>query len=151
MKDGSLDHTTQDWGKYFSFHGYTFKHDIPYSINNWIRQFYIKIKIISISMFVSIPFYVWWFWCLGWRRRYCDSSLSGTCHSAALGETVCPTFSTRVNSGHPAHCLLHNRLSVHDSGWVPFLPPTLLWKQPNLKRTLAYPYVNTHTLSWINF
>lgn len=93
MKDGSLDHTTQDWGKFFSFHDYTFKHDSLYSINNWMRQVYIKIKMISISTFVSI-----WFYVMGVlvsrveRDIFCDSGLSGICHSAAFGEIVCPTF-----------------------------------------------------------
>ncbi len=67
------------------------------------------------------------------------------CHLSQWKHSVLPSPQSRVCPSD-ALCLLHNPSSVRDSGWVPLLPPALLWKQPNLKHTptLAYPCVNTH-------
>lgn len=42
----------QDWDTFFSFHDYTFKHDIPYIINNLSGQLGTEVKTISTSVFI---------------------------------------------------------------------------------------------------
>lgn len=74
-----------------------------------------------------------------WQQSLCHlsrCSFSENIPSRPLGRAVSSPLS-----------LLHNHSSVQESGWVLLLPPTALWKQPNLQHTLtlACPHVNTHT------